>query len=153
MRVRILRITLGIIAAFQVALALGFLFAPAPFAASLGLAATPAWTAWMFAMFSARALGFAYGLVLAIRDPHRHRSWIVAMIGVQAIDWLVTVFFISTSAITLAQATTASFMPVIFIVALVACFPRNPAKALSGSGATEVLDTDARLASSVRHTA
>ena len=127
MRTIALRITLGVVAAFQIVLALGFLLAPGPFADALGLAPVTGWAHWMFAMFSARALGFAYGLVLAIRDPLRHRSWIVAMIGVQFIDWVATVIAIAGGAITLAQATTASFMPVIFIVLLIACFPRRSA--------------------------
>lgn len=77
-------------------------------------------------MFSARAIGFAFGLFLTIRDPYRHRSWIVAMIIVQAIDWVATVVAIGTGAISLAQATTASFMPIVFIAGMVAFFPRKP---------------------------
>lgn len=124
MRNRILRTTLAVVTAFQIVLGLGFLVAPGPFAASLGLSAAPEWTNWMFAMFSARAFGFAYGMVLAFREPLRHRSWINAMIGVQAIDWIATVAFIATGAITLSQATTASFMPLVFIAGLLWGYPR-----------------------------
>ena len=131
MRNRVLRITLGVVTAFQLALGVGFLVAPGPFSASLGLAPAPQWTYWMFAMFSARAFGFAYGMVLAFRDPVRHRSWITAMIGVQAIDWIATIAFIVTGAITLSQATTAAFMPVLFIAGLAWGFPRR-ADALGG---------------------
>lgn len=52
--------------------------------AMAGLAEAPTWTHWMFLMFSARALGFAYGMFLAARDPARHIHWIQAMIGVAA---------------------------------------------------------------------
>ena len=107
--------------------------APAQFAEALGLAPAPAWTAWMFAMFSARAFGFAYGSILTFRDPVRHRSWITAMIGVQAIDWIATVAFIAAGTITVAQATTAAFMPVLFIAGLVWGYPRRAA--LSSPGA------------------
>jgi hypothetical protein len=126
MRTIVLRTTLVVIAAFQVVLGIAFIAAPAQFASSLGLEPAPAWTAWMFAMFSARAFGFAYGSILAFRDPLRHRSWITAMIGVQAIDWIATVAFIAAGTITVAQATTAAFMPVLFIVGLVWGYPRNP---------------------------
>jgi hypothetical protein len=118
MRTLILRITLGVVAFFQIALALVFLFIPGPFAAAVGLEEAPAWASWMFAMFSARALGYAVGMILAIRNPLRHRAWIATMIGVQAIDWVATLVFIGAGAITIAQASTASFLPVIFIALL-----------------------------------
>ena len=69
MRSIVLRTTLAVVAAFQVVLGIAFIAAPAPFAAALGLPQTPPWAAWMFAMFSARALAFAYGCALAFRDP------------------------------------------------------------------------------------
>lgn len=125
MRTTVLRVTLAIITAFQVVLAVAFVAAPDQFAAALDLPATPPWAAWMFAMFSARALGFAYGGILAFRDPVRHRSWVTAMIGVQAIDWIATMAFIASGAITLSQATTAAFMPVLFIVGLAWGYPRG----------------------------
>lgn len=125
MRTTVLRTTLAVVAAFQVVLGIAFIAAPAQFASALGLAPAPAWTAWMFAMFSARAFGFAYGSILAFRDPVRHRSWITAMIGVQAIDWVATVAFIAAGTITVAQATTAAFMPVLFIAGLAWGYPRK----------------------------
>lgn len=125
MRRIILRITLVVVAAFQVVLAVVFTFASGPFISVVGLEAVPAWAPWMFAMFGARAVGFAYGMVLAVRDPVRHRSWIVAMIGVQAIDWLVTLAFISGGLLTMAQASTALFMPPLFILGLLVGFPRR----------------------------
>jgi hypothetical protein len=88
----------------------------------------------MFGMFSARALGFAYGMFLAARDPARHIHWIQAMIGVQAIDWLVTMYFVLTGAVTLAQVSTASFLPLIFIGMLVIFYPRQQATALTAPG-------------------
>jgi hypothetical protein len=127
MRRTILRITLVVVTAFQVALALIFTFASGPFVAAVGLDPVPAWVPWMFAMFGARALGFAYGLVLAFRDPVRHRSWIVAMIGVQAIDWVTTLAFIATGLLTVAQASTALFLPPLFVVGLLIGFPRGGA--------------------------
>lgn len=127
MRRTILRITLVVVAAFQVALAIIFTFASGPFVAAVGLDAVPVWVPWMFAMFGARALGFAYGMVLAFRDPVRHRSWIVAMIGVQAIDWIATLAFIGGGLLTVAQASTALFLPPLFVVGLLVGFPRRRA--------------------------
>jgi hypothetical protein len=133
MRLLVLRITLAIIIAFQVLLGFAFLFFPAPFAASVGLEATPAWVPWMFAMFTARAWGFAVGLALAMRDPLRHRAWIAIMIGVQAIDWIATMVFVISGAVTLAQVSTASFMPELFIVALALTLPRRGAATVSAT--------------------
>lgn len=99
------------------------LLIPGLFPALLGLADVPPGVDWMFAMFGARSLGFAYGMVLAARDPHRHAAWIRTMIAVQAIDWLATVAYLVTGAVTLGQVTTAAFLPVVFIVLLVRLAP------------------------------
>jgi hypothetical protein len=120
-----LRFTIIVIVAFQVLLGFVFLFFPGPFAALMGLDPAPAWVPWMFAMFTARAWGFAAGLVLAFRDPLRYRSWLVIMAGVQAIDWIATIAYLLQHAVTLAQVATASFLPVVFIVALVLTIPRG----------------------------
>ena len=128
---RPLQITLAFIGVVQVVLGVVFVLAPAQFGAMLGLAAAPTWVYWMFGMFSARALGFAYGMFLAARDPARHIHWIQAMIGVQLIDWLATMYFVLTGAVTLAQVSTASFLPLIFIAMLVICYPRQPSAPLT----------------------
>jgi len=125
MRLLILRITLGVIAAFQAGFGLLFLFAPAAYPSLVGLDPVPAWAPWMFALFSARALGFAAGMVVAIRDPYRNRSWIAIMIGVQATDWISTVVAVVQGSLTVAQVSTAGFMPILFIVALALTFPRR----------------------------
>lgn len=125
MRSLILRITLGLIAAFQIALGLLFIVAPGLYAQLVGLPRAPAWTAWIFGMFGARALGYAVGLIVAMRDPQRHRLWIVTMIGIQAVDWVLTVMLILQGALTLTQASTAAFMPVLFVIALALTVPRG----------------------------
>ena len=125
MTILILRITLGVVAVFQIALALVFLLVPGPFAAAVGLPEVPQWAYWMFAMFSARALGYGAGMVLAIRDPRKHRAWITTMVGVQAIDWIATLVFIGAGAITVAQASTAAFLPIVFIVLMLVTLPRD----------------------------
>ena len=122
---RPLQITLVFIGVVQMVLGLAFALVPTQFSAMLGLAAAPTWVYWMFAMFSARAFGFAYGMFLAARDPIKHVAWIRAMIGVQAIDWLATTYYVLTGAVTLAQVTTASFLPIIFIALLVGFYPRQ----------------------------
>lgn len=125
MRLLVLRITLGVIAAFQLALGTMFLVAPGFYSDAVGLEPAPAWAGWMFAMFSARAFGFAVGLVLAIRDPYRHRAWIAVMIGIQAIDWIATLALVATGTLTMTQVSTAGFMPAVFIVLLALTFPRR----------------------------
>jgi hypothetical protein len=74
--------TIVLIALVQLALGLIFIVAPQSFADSLALAPAPAWTDWMFAQFGARALGFAFGMLVALRDIRKHASWLIAMIGV-----------------------------------------------------------------------
>jgi hypothetical protein len=128
---RPLQITLVFIGVVQLVLGVVFALAPTQFSSMLGLAAAPVWVYWMFWMFSARALGFAYGMFLAARDPVRHIHWIQAMIGVQAIDWLATMYFVLTGAVTLAQVSTASFLPLIFIAMLVKFYPRQQSNTLT----------------------
>lgn len=127
MNQRPLRFTLVFIGIVQLVLGIAFAFFPAGFSAMLGLTQVPPWAYWMFGMFSARAWGFAYGMFLAARDPERHKTWMQAMIGVQVVDWLGTMYFVLTGAVTLAQVTTASFLPLIFIALLVVFYPRQQA--------------------------
>ncbi len=120
-----LQITLVVVGAAQLFFGAAFMLAPARFGALLGLPQPVQWTNWIFSMFGARAFGFAFGMFLAARDPRKHRAWIQAMIGVQAVDWLGTLYYLTTGAVTLAQVATASFLPVIFIVLLVVLYPRD----------------------------
>jgi 4-hydroxybenzoate polyprenyltransferase len=85
---------------------------------TVGFEDAPSWVNWLFAMLGARALGFAYGMFVAARDPRRHVTWIRAMIGIQAIDWIGTLAYLAAGAVTISQVTTAAFLPVIFIVTL-----------------------------------
>jgi hypothetical protein len=123
---RSLRVTLVIIGIVQVFFGLPFVVAPGLFSLLLHLPGAPAWTAWFFVMNGARFLALSYGMFLAARDPVKHVAWINAMIVVQILDWLGTMYSILTGAITLAQAATASFLPVIFVVALLIWYPRAP---------------------------
>jgi hypothetical protein len=115
---RSLTITLYAIALVQLVLGIAFLVAPQTAAHMLGLSPAPEWTSWLFGMMAARFLGYGYGMIVATRDTAAASSWITAMIGIQAIDWLVTVVYLSTGAVTLAQVSTASFLPLIFVVVL-----------------------------------
>lgn len=114
---RLVRPTLILIGVLQIALGVVFLI-PNAFPTLLGLPNAPAWANWMLTMFSARAFGFGYGMLVAARDPERHRTWIVAMIGVQALDWIGTMAFLATGSLALSTVTTAAFLPLLFIAAL-----------------------------------
>lgn len=123
---RLLAFTLRFIALIQAILGIAFLVAPTTSAALLGLLpSAPGWADWLFGMMAARFLGYAYGLWLAARDPSGSRPWIVSMMGIQAIDWIVTLKYLTLGAVTLAQVTTASFLPVLFVVALAVAMPRT----------------------------
>lgn len=114
---RILKPTLIFIGVVQLVLGIVFLV-PGLFATTMGLEEAPEWVNWLFAMLGARALGFAYGMFLASRNPQRHIAWIWAMIGIQAIDWIGTIAYLITGAVTITQVSTAAFLPVVFIVIL-----------------------------------
>ena len=75
-------------------------------------------------MFGARALGFALGMGLAAWDPARHPSWLPAMVLVQAVDWIGTMAYVLAGSVTLAQVSTASVLPLVFIVVLVRGYSR-----------------------------
>lgn len=128
---KLLQITLIVIGIAQIFFGAAFTLAPATFSGMLGLAETPQWAYWMFSMFGARAFGFAYGMFLAARDPMRHVHWIQAMIGVQLIDWLSTMYFVLNGAVTLMQVSSASYLPLIFIVMLVIFYPREKINSLT----------------------
>lgn len=119
-----LRRTLIIIGIVQLVLG-GIFLIPGLFQQMIGLDEAPEWVNWIFAMLGARALGFAYGMFVAAREPARHMAWIRAMIGVQAIDWVGTIAYLVSGTVTLAQVTTAAFLPIVFIAILIRHVPRS----------------------------
>lgn len=126
---KVLTFTLWFIAMVQFALGVAFLFAPQLTSQAFGLSPAPGWTNWLFGMMAARFLGFGYGMALAARDPAKSVHWIKAMIGIQAIDWIVTIYYVSLGAVTLAQVSTASFLPLIFVILLSLFYPKTPEQA------------------------
>ncbi|MFV1969908.1 MAG: hypothetical protein ACC683_02760 [Acidimicrobiia bacterium] len=114
---RLLRSTLIVIGIVQLVLGIVFLV-PGLFASTMGLNEAPGWVNWLFAMFGARALALAYGMFLAARNPGRHVAWVQAMVGIQAIDWIATIAYLAAGTVTLAQVTTAVFLPLVFIAIL-----------------------------------
>ena len=112
------RRTLIAIGVIQVALGVVFLI-PGLFASAMRLPQAPEWVDWILALSAARALGFGAGMFVAARNPEAHRSWIATMVGVQAIDWTATIAYLAVGSVTLAQVTTAAFLPVAFVVILV----------------------------------
>lgn len=119
-----LSFTLRFIAVVQFVLGAGFLVAPEGMASLLGLAATPGWANWMFGMMAARFLAFGYGMLVAARDPAGNLSWLRSMVAIQLVDWAVTVKYLLAGAVTLAQVSTASFLPLVFVALLWWSWPR-----------------------------
>lgn len=126
---RMLSFTLRFIAVVQFVLGAGFLVAPEGMASLLGLAATPGWANWMFGMMAARFLAFGYGMLVAARDPAGNLSWLRSMVAIQLVDWAVTVKYLLAGAVTLAQVSTASFLPLVFVALLWWSWPRTPRSA------------------------
>lgn len=124
-----LSFTLRFIAVVQFVLGAGFLVAPEGMASLLGLAATPGWANWMFGMMAARFLAFGYGMLVAARDPAGNLSWLRSMVAIQLVDWAVTVKYLLAGAVTLAQVSTASFLPLVFVALLWWGWPRTPRSA------------------------
>ena len=122
---RPLKVTLAVIGIVQVFFGLLFVVAPGQFAYLFHFPVAPSWTNWLLIMGGARFLGMGYGMFVAMRDPLKHRSWIQAMIGVQILDWLATISNLLSGTITLTQASTAAFLPIVFIVALLVFYPRE----------------------------
>lgn len=122
---RPLKVTLAVIGIVQVLFGLLFVFAPGQFAVWFHFPVASAWVNWLLVMAGARFLGMGYGMFIAMRDPVKHRTWIQAMIGIQAIDWLSTIANLLGGTITLSQASTATFLPIVFIVALLVFYPRE----------------------------
>jgi len=123
---RPMKITLYVIGLFQLVLGIAFLAAPGPVAHQLGFGpAAPGWANWLLAMMAARFLGYAYGMFWAARHPEGAGPWIDTMIVIQAIDWLATLTYLHSGDVTMRQVTTASFMPVLFIAALLWFHPRR----------------------------
>lgn len=120
----IYRPTIWLIAAVQFILG-AIMLVPGLFEGLIGLEDAPGWVDWLFAMFGARAIGYGVGMSLAARDPDRHRSWIVTMVGIQAVDWVATIAYLAAGTVTPAQVTTAAFLPVVFVVILVAGLRRT----------------------------
>ena len=122
---RALGLTLWFIAIVQLVLGVGFLIAPEGMASALGLAVVPGWANWMFGMMAARFLGYGYGMLVAARAPSPSLPWLRSMVIIQLIDWGVTVKYLMSGAVTLAQVNTASFLPLVFIALLLWAWPRQ----------------------------
>lgn len=123
---RPLRFTLLTIALFQFSLGALFVLAPGQVSPLFGLdPAEPAWVDWLFVMAGARFLAFGWGMLVAARDPAGKVAWIDAMIVVQAIDWVATIGYLAAGDVRFEQVTTAAFMPVVFVAALLWFHPRR----------------------------
>ncbi|MDD0837695.1 hypothetical protein PSQ40_03830 [Curvibacter sp. HBC61] len=120
--------TLRWIAAVQVALGLAFALAPERAAEALGLPPAPGWAHWLLGMMAARCLAFGWGLWQVAKRPEGGRMWIQLMAFIQAVDWLVTLKYLALGAVTLSQVSTASFLPLLFILALWLGLRQAPAR-------------------------
>lgn len=110
--------TLRGIAGVQVVLGLAFALAPERAAQALDLPPAPGWAHWLLGMMAARCLAFGWGFWQVAKRPESGRMWIQLMVFIQAVDWLVTLKYLALGAVTLSQVSTASFLPLLFILAL-----------------------------------
>lgn len=61
------------------------------------------------------------------------------MIGIQAIDWIGTIAYLITGAVTITRVTTAAFLPVVFLVIL-GRFALSPETRASDQKSVEMAD-------------
>ena len=70
-------------------------------------------------------LAFGYGMWWAARNLAQARVWIGSMVFIQAVDWIVTLKYLYLGAVTVAQVSTAAYLPVVFMVVLWLGRPRQ----------------------------
>ncbi|OHV41515.1 MULTISPECIES: hypothetical protein [Pseudofrankia] len=121
-----LRVSLLVIGASQLGFGALFLLVPSIARHLFGLTPdAPAWAHWLNVMLAARFLGYAAGMFVASRAPRRHVAWINTMIFVQLVDWVATLYYLSTGDLTFRQVSTACALPVVFIAPLLWWHPRR----------------------------
>jgi hypothetical protein len=114
-----LRSSLAVIGVTQLLLGLAFLLVPASTEHLFALRPpAPAWAHWLLAMMAARFIGYAAGMAVAFRDPGRHVGWINTMILIQVVDWVATLAFLTSGALSMRQVGPAAVLPVLFVGAL-----------------------------------
>ena len=121
----VLKFTLYFIGIVQIGLGLSFLLTPKMYPQMVNLTQAPDWVSWMLSFGSIRMIGFGIGMFIAAQDPIKHKAWIQIMVGLQIMDWVGTVLYIFLGAVTLVQVSTASFLPIIFLVLLAYSYPRS----------------------------
>jgi len=123
---RWLRVSLIVIGVSQLVFGALFLLVPSTAQHLFGLTPdAPAWARWLNAMLAARFIGYAAGMLVASRAPHRHVAWINTMIFIQLVDWVTTLFYLSTGDLTFRQVSTASFLPMVFVAPLLWWHPQR----------------------------
>lgn len=122
---KLLPATLRFIGVIQFALGAGFALAPEFTAGYLGLSPAPGWANWLLGIMAARFLAFGYGMWWAARNLAQARVWIGSMVFIQAVDWIVTLKYLYLGAVTVAQVSTAAYLPVVFMVVLWLGRPRQ----------------------------
>ena len=75
----------------------------------------------------------AWRSIADLDEPKTFRAWLTTMIAIQAVDWLATVGYVAAGAVTLAQVSTASFLPLLFIAGLAAGLPSRTAVLSAGA--------------------
>jgi hypothetical protein len=79
-RRRLLRVAVAIMVIVHAVMGVILIGFPSVFAGMHSVNAVSGWTKWVLALLGARALAFAFGMLLALRDPDRHRSWLIATV-------------------------------------------------------------------------
>ena len=105
-KLKVLLIVVGVI---QMILGLAYLVAPAAVLASMGHSAIARDIAYPLGMLSARFIVYGILLMVASRDPARHKLLITGMVGIQLIDLAVGLFYTFGGAVPLGVSAFPMF--------------------------------------------
>src|SRR5262249_35071450 len=122
-RLWVLRVTLVVIGVGQTALGLLLIFLPGKYAHLYGVVDAPGWANRLMGVLGVRAAGFGIGMLFALRNPVRYRTWLLAMISIQASDMVISLVYLATGHATLAETSPAPFAPFLFLAGLMIGWP------------------------------
>lgn len=115
---RTLRVTLVVLGISQIAFGAVFL-KPGLMATMVHLQPPePDWADWLMATAGARYVGYGIGMFVAARRPRHNVLWIDTMIGIQLVDWLAVLGYISFGVLPLDRVIVAVISPPVYIAGL-----------------------------------
>ena len=117
---------LNVIGLIQIVLGLLYLFTPDWLLAVMGHSLPERDLHYPLAMLAARFLGIGIALMVFSRNPQQARSWMQAMVGIQAVDLAAGLFFTLTGGVHLQLSGFPMFNAIWMIWLLWRWMPSEP---------------------------